>query len=923
MSSRKKTPADYPALKRSRKGYTGNITKVADKLAELALTDLSTITVRALDKLQTSLTQSETGYSTTIEPAQEFISKEENQEDLLAEKDEAVELFQSAVSDAKYAASTLLSLKSISKKLRDLTNHLKSVRDAFTLRPEADLSSSLKTLEDSYAAILLDWNREDHDDEHPLRSNINDCGIQLTQLTCEMAGIKDTTPVSIHDRSASTFSSYDTPRKMENKLPTIEVPTFDGDVMKWASFWAAFQSAVGNRESLTDTTKLIYLRKAIKDPDCQTLLTDPRETEDMYQGIVKELQDRFNRTKEVHRNLVQRLLNLTGIRETRADIRKLLDTIKSTLSSLKRTGTYCLETFLTSLVYLLLPVKMQTLWEQHTKRTKKVTGVQELITYFSEHAETLPSTQHTQPSHGKTDPEKKQPKKTDKRPEPPSNRSNTYRNKASVHVVSPSPAYKWECALCPPEKHPLFVCPKWLALTIPQRLAHVQSKTLCSNCLAVGHTTANCRSTYRCRECQAYHHTTIHQVATAPTPLHSSSGAKSQVPDALMMTAQVIISGPGGQQVSARALIDSRAGMSLVSHRLSQQLNLPLTRNHLTFSGVQGTPCRPSRHMTNFHLSPMHADHPQVLVKAAVVPTVTVDLPTRELPHVTTLPHLSGLQLADPTFHSPGRIDILLGADVYLQLMLKTPMVTGEITDPGALETIFGWAIMGPVKASSDVATQSIPSHVSQIQSSEAEELNNRMATFWEVEEPDHPPEQLTSTEELVEAHYSATTTYCSINKRYTVTLPRKHNIPALGDSRSKALSRYVSNETSIQRRKVWKPFQDVVQGYLELGHAELVPPAELNVPNYYLPMHSVTKHSSTTTKLRVVFDGSAASTTGISLNQSLMIGPTLHPNLGAILIKFRAYPVAVTADISKMYREVSLSQPDKDLHRFLWRPTP
>ena len=406
-----------------------------------------------------------------------------------------MELFQSSVSDAKHAASTLLSLKNISKMLRDLTNHLKAVRDAFTLRPEADLSSSLKSLEDSYAAILSDWNREDHDDEHPLMSNIDECGRQITQLTCEMAGIKDTTPVSIHDRSASTFSSCDIPRKMENKHPTIEVPTFDGDVMKWASFWAAFQSAVGNRDSLTDTTKLIYLRKAIKDPDCQTLLTDPRETEDLYHDIVKELQDRFDRTKEVHRNLVQRLLNLTGIRETRADIRKLLDTIKSTLSSLKRTGTYCLETLLTSLVYLLLPVKMQTLWEQHTKKTKKVTGVQELITFFSEHAETLPSTQHTQPSHGKAIPEKKQPKKIEKRPEPPSTRSNTYRNKASVHVVSPSSTYKWECALCPPEKHPLFVCPKWLQLTIPHRLAHVQSKVLCSNCLAVGHTTANCRST--------------------------------------------------------------------------------------------------------------------------------------------------------------------------------------------------------------------------------------------------------------------------------------------------------------------------------------------------------------------------------------------------------------------------------------------
>ena len=156
------------------------------------------------------------------------------------------------------------------------------------------------------------------------------------------------------------------------------------------------------------------------------------------------------------------------------------------------------------------------------------------------------------------------------------------------------------------------------------------------------------------------------------------------------------------------------------------------------------------------------------------------------------------------------------------------------------------------------------------------------------------------------------------------MTLPRKQGIPALGDSRAQALSRYVHNESSILRRKIWRPFQDVVQSYLDLGHAEMVPQAELHVANnYYLPMHSVTKQSSTTTRLRVVFDGSAASTSGISLNQSLMIGPTLHPTLGAILIKFRTYPVAVTADISKMYREVSLSHQDKDLHRFLWRPTP
>ena len=241
------------------------------------------------------------------------------------------------------------------------------------------------------------------------------------------------TPVSPHDRSTSSFTSYDgPPRKQENKLPTIEVSTFHGDVMKWATFWAAFQSAVGNRDTLSDTTKLIYLRKAIKDPETQTLLTDPREDADLYPEIVKELHSRFDRTKEVHRNLVQRLIQLTNIKETRADIRKLMDTLKSTLSSLKRTGTYCLDTFLTSLVYLILPVKMQTLWEQHTKKCKKVTVVQDLIQHFSEHAETLPSTQLTHQPSAKQDPsEKKQPRRQEQ--------SSSKRQKASVSRPEASP----------------------------------------------------------------------------------------------------------------------------------------------------------------------------------------------------------------------------------------------------------------------------------------------------------------------------------------------------------------------------------------------------------------------------------------------------------------------------------------------------
>ena len=54
-----------------------------------------------------------------------------------------------------------------------------------------------------------------------------------------------------------------------------------------------------------------------------------------------------------------------------------------------------------------------------------------------------------------------------------------------------------------------------------------------------------------------------------------------------------------------------------------------------------------------------------------------------------------------------------------------------------------------------------------------------------------------------------------------------------------------------------------------------------------------------------------------------LLPGPTIQPTLGNTLLRFRAYPMALTADIAKMYRGVKLAPSDKNLHRFIWRPDP
>lgn len=69
------------------------------------------------------------------------------------------------------------------------------------------------------------------------------------------------------------------------------------------------------------------------------------------------------------------------------------------------------------------------------------------------------------------------------------------------------------------------------------------------------------------------------------------------------------------------------------------------------------------------------------------------------------------------------------------------------------------------------------------------------------------------------------------------------------------------------------------MQEYLNMGHMSRVDLAE-KVSNdcktqiFYLPHHGVSNESSVTTKLRVVFDGSAKSASGVSLNDILKPGP-------------------------------------------------
>ncbi|XP_052749322.1 uncharacterized protein LOC128200300 [Galleria mellonella] len=91
----------------------------------------------------------------------------------------------------------------------------------------------------------------------------------------------------------------------------------------------------------------------------------------------------------------------------------------------------------------------------------------------------------------------------------------------------------------------------------------------------------------------------------------------------------------------------------------------------------------------------------------------------------------------------------------------------------------------------------------------------------------------------------------------------------------------------------------------------------------HYLPHHAVVKESSLTTKIRPVFDASATTKEGVSLNSCLEKGSNLIELIPKLLIQFRKGKIGIIADIKKAFLQISIHPNDRKFLKFLWWDNP
>ncbi|XP_060801079.1 uncharacterized protein LOC132901910 [Amyelois transitella] len=531
-----------------------------------------------------------------------------------------------------------------------------------------------------------------------------------------------------------------------------------------------------------------------------------------------------------------------------------------------------------------------------------------------------------------------------------------------------------KCPCCHGNKHALYHCSSFRNLDSPKsRYDFIKSKNGCVNCCGLNHTVSNCNSSAVCGLCNKRHHTLLHfdrvhnseqnaikskthfqtsqvgktdsssrvecactsqrpacQVVENVSNLSMNSAVGAQNPpyqpapvtsslftDAasmsfnakvhssaiLLATAQVYAKGRDASKMLIRCLIDNASMNNLITIDTCKLLNLPIIPLSNSFVKGIGMSTRPIHGHVVLNIESRVDSKQSYRISALVVDCLTDELPSCFIDK-SDFTHLENICLADLTWNIPGDIHLILGAQLFPYIYLGDRVESGTSAPPAVLTT-FGYVLMGDVPK-----TSSVPPFTGFT-------LNDVLQKFWELEEI--PQMKYLSPEETECENLFTSSVSRDKCGRYSVSLPFCRTPSELGNSRAIALRRFMALERKFKHTPgLRENYNSVIHDYINNDYLSEVPQSSLNVEGYYIPHHAVIRADKPMP--RIVLDPTVKTHTGLSLNDILYVGPNLQADLFLLLIDFRLFPIAMTADVKQMYLQIGIPEDDRKYLRILLR---
>ena len=556
-----------------------------------------------------------------------------------------------------------------------------------------------------------------------------------------------------------------------SKLPKLQLPRFNGDIVNFFSFWESFNAAVHENTNIPTITKFIYLKSYLDGQAARAIEGLPM-TEANYESALQILQDRFGKKQKIISKHMDELLQLPVCQNDKpAQLRHVDDTINVHVRGLQSLGISSDQygSLLIPVIMSRVPKDISLQIARHT--SKEIWSISELLTIIKNEVEAREMRDYVHIADNKT------PTTTTK--------CRTTVNMGTTAVfVAKNTSKNILCYFCS-GNHYTSECKN--VVDVKKRKERLLQDGRCFCCLRTGHVVKPCPNGKFCSVCKGKHHSSIcerktnnSRVEQGPSnqPNVTAISKERKATHVLLQTAKATAVNPiNGEKCSIRILLDNGSQRSYVTEDVVKKLQLKSEKkenlNLNTFGSVEykSKSCK----VVSFEIE--LNDGQLAVINALSYPELCSPLPTRV--EVASFLHLQGLELADDvdtSLDSNDNINVLIGADQYYNIVVGD-VIRGE-HGPVAVKSKLGWVLSGDTGSSNTSQDNFTSTHLCieilrLTESVKDNELVDTLKAFWEVEN--------TGLDYNKAVDRNETDRFCDIKvhgDRYEVGLPWKPSEP-------------------------------------------------------------------------------------------------------------------------------------------------
>ncbi|TKR72092.1 hypothetical protein L596_019605 [Steinernema carpocapsae] len=712
------------------------------------------------------------------------------------------------------------------------------------------------------------------------------------------------------------------------------VPMFDGDALKWTNWITLYDETVHN-QMISDLAKFNKLLKVLE-KDALTAVKQFVVSGDNYDKAYKLLKNRYGDKTKIEMELYRKLRSIASPNQSINDQRRYADEIGSIYSQMKAIRANTDNIMVAQEVLRRLPDRTRdkiadsiAFDEIHNIQVlldnlNRVLNRMDVSNFTREMASGMISVGNQRPTNYGL----------------PTQRTQNSGN----------------CVYCKQDGHNCWNCPS--TPSPDSREAVLRQERRCFNCLEAGHMVSACRKS-GCRHCGTKHHSSLacRGAASTARPLSRSTGLPANGANHQPQKPSNISPASGAnQQRSARALctsvhpletkpdtlpngriftatvkiynndwkhfedvgvvLDTGAEISLVTESAVRKYGLTkVTDFHATIKGLDNTEiARKKIGFFNVHLLDTRGNRFTIQASCSGK-TIVEEAPPAELTSKDKKKlKQEGITLKELQCGTKARPEILIGSDLLPSMFIEGKVVTLS-KNRVVLPTRFGPVLYGGEAISKDkLNVNCLTAGI------DVERLWTMESGINEFHGPSFEEKKYVNSKVVEQFERDIRPS----EEGYVIKLPWKSDgtKDALPSNFGIAINRLLS---IVKRYKdnnwVMSKYQETIEDQRKKGIIEEVDPNDPPVGGivHYLSHHPVITPQKETTKLRIVYDGSAHKVGKPSLNDSLHQGPTILPSLIGQLLRFRFGKNAIIADVEKAFLQVVIDQSDRDATRFLW----